>query len=482
MDQEKQKYINENIIEKGYNPEDLSNYIARTQSMPMENLPFSRLKEMVNAFKNEQLKLSIYSVKKPRERKKSEVEILYEPCEYNIKTDTQSNNKLLEFEKEKKKINVIVKEPKKESKGFFSQKIITFIISCEELNSNVKRSLDDIIWFKVRMNQSYPFILVPPILNHSSYAKNIIDEKKELEIKCDYVNHFFKAFLRKKILRTSKMFYLFLTLSENEFEKYKKEIDNNKFSLNITLNNLKTMKGEVKLNLNDDLLYFANNIINIVTPTNELFPKLISNLKTIIDNFSNISLLLKETSEIFFKLTNEAQNIIQNEEVIKTYSKLNAICNYWSDSLISQNNFIEKYLLQKFDYMNMEFSEFNILNGQYDFVKSSYETYSNKLMNKKNELFQNKNFSKWELDSNFNEKELTFIQNDKEKAFDVMCYNETQIMKYEKLVVTLCINRINEQFKKLKKYQGERIIEIYDILKNKSKELNLDSINLMKLI
>ena len=88
------------------------------------------------------------------------------------------------------------------------------------------------------------------------------------------------------------------------------------------------MKGEVKLNLNDDLLYFANNIINIVSPTNELFPKLISNLKTIIDNFSNISLLLKETSEIFFKLTNEAQNIIQNEEVIKTYSKLNAICNY----------------------------------------------------------------------------------------------------------------------------------------------------------
>ena len=103
MDQEKQKYINENIIEKGYNPEDLSNYIARTQSMPMENLPFSRLKEMVNAFKNEQLKLSIYSVKKPKERKKSEVEILYEPCEYDIKTDIQSNNKLLELEKEKKK-------------------------------------------------------------------------------------------------------------------------------------------------------------------------------------------------------------------------------------------------------------------------------------------------------------------------------------------------------------------------------------------
>ena len=61
----------------------------------------------------------------------------------------------------------------------------------------------------------------------------------------------------------------------------------------------------------------------------------------------------------------------------------------------------------------------------YEFVKNSYETFSKNLMNKKEELFQNKNFSKWELDNNFNEKELTFIQNDKEKAFEIMCADET---------------------------------------------------------
>ena len=76
------------------------------------------------------------------------------------------------------------------------------------------------------------------------------------------------------------------------------------------------------------MIFFANNIIKIVTPTKELFPKLITNLKLIIDNFSNISSLLKETSEIFFKLTNEAQDLIQNEEVLKTYSKLNVVFNY----------------------------------------------------------------------------------------------------------------------------------------------------------
>ena len=76
------------------------------------------------------------------------------------------------------------------------------------------------------------------------------------------------------------------------------------------------------------MIFFANNIIKIVTPTKELFLKLITNLKLIIDNFSNISSLLKETSEIFYELTNEVQDLNQNEEVLKTYSNLNVVFNY----------------------------------------------------------------------------------------------------------------------------------------------------------
>ena len=63
-----------------------------------------------------------------------------------------------------------------------------------------------------------------------------------------------------------------------------------------------------------------------------------------------------------------------------------------------------------------------------------------------------------------------------------LCVLMKQIMKYEKQVVVLCINRIVEQFNKLKKYHAERIIQIYDFLKQNLKNLNLDSVNLVKLI
>ena len=63
-----------------------------------------------------------------------------------------------------------------------------------------------------------------------------------------------------------------------------------------------------------------------------------------------------------------------------------------------------------------------------------------------------------------------------------LCVLMKQIMKYEKQVVVLCINRIVEQFNKLKKYHAERIIQIYDFLKQILKNLNSDSVNLVKLI
>ena len=78
------------------------------------------------------------------------------------------------------------------------------------------------------------------------------------------------------------MLYFFLTLDDKEFEKFKKQVSQNKFILNVTLNNLKTIKGEVKINLNNENLSFANNIVNFISPTREIFPKLNNKFKIII--------------------------------------------------------------------------------------------------------------------------------------------------------------------------------------------------------
>ena len=166
-EKQKMEYINDNIIEKGYNPEELSNFIIKTIGIPMESLPFEKLKEMVEEFKNRGLTETYKTIKlnekkmkeTEKEKKKKEIEKeanerlnsplynLYLPASYEIETKLQQENKLLELHRNKTPIQVIISEPiKEEKKGFFSKAYMTYRIQCPQLNSDVRRSFPDFEW------------------------------------------------------------------------------------------------------------------------------------------------------------------------------------------------------------------------------------------------------------------------------------------------------------------------------------------------
>ena len=63
---------------------------------------------------NEQLKISLKSVNIKTNKKSTPFELLYSDCEFQAKTSKQQETKLMEFEKEKKRINIKISEPIKE--------------------------------------------------------------------------------------------------------------------------------------------------------------------------------------------------------------------------------------------------------------------------------------------------------------------------------------------------------------------------------
>ena len=185
-DIEKQKmiYINENIIEKGYNPEELSNFIIKNIGIPMEALPFDKLKEMIEEFKNKGLTETYKTIKlnekkmqeTEKEKKQKEIEKekiqrlkspvfnLYLPTKYQIDTDVQQENKLMELNRNNYPIQVNISEPIKEAKKtIFSKNVTTYRVQCPQLNSDVKRTLLDFEWFRNQLVIRYPLRLVPPL-------------------------------------------------------------------------------------------------------------------------------------------------------------------------------------------------------------------------------------------------------------------------------------------------------------------------------
>ena len=63
-----------------------------------------------------------------------------------------------------------------------------------------------------------------------------------------------------------------------------------------------------------------------------------------------------------------------------------------------------------------------------------------------------------------------------------MCYKENRVIEFEKRIIVIAINIIIEQFKKLKKYQGERIKQYFQKINSEKEIVFGDIYTLIKLI
>ena len=105
-DSEKLKYINENIIDKGYNPEDLNAFIINRRACSIEEITYDILKKEIEDFKNEQLKDTFFTIKKtmPLTKRDEQLNELYSTQVFQIKYLPLQECILSQYEKEKKKI------------------------------------------------------------------------------------------------------------------------------------------------------------------------------------------------------------------------------------------------------------------------------------------------------------------------------------------------------------------------------------------
>ena len=259
--QEKMKYISANILEKGYNPEDLSNFVIKKTGKPVESISFDQLKKLIEQFKDQSLQETYKNLdesqEEPKEQQQEEFQNpLYSPMVYNIKTVAQQDNELLKLENEKKKITIIISDPKKEkSVGMFSKKsVYSYKVECPEIKTEVRRTYADFEWLKNQLGLYYALRIVPPLIKESMlYQLEIVSKKDTEEVveqaKIKHLNYFISALLKRKIFRTSAILFEFLELNEKDLKVYKDQLNKYKYNLTYTLENLKTVKNTMKFEL-----------------------------------------------------------------------------------------------------------------------------------------------------------------------------------------------------------------------------------------
>ena len=492
--QEKMKYISANILEKGYNPEDLSNFVIKKIGKPIESITLEQLKKLIEQFKDQSLVETYKNLDQNQddeEKAKEEIKIeqedpLYSPMTYEIKTQIQQDNELLKLDKEKKRIKITVSEPKKEkSKSLFKKDIYTYKVSCPEIKTEVRRSYADFEWLKNQLGLYYALRVVPPLLKESMFFQLEIVNKKDSEevienAKVKYLNYFMTSLIKKKIFRTSAILYEFLELNDTDFKKYKDLLGKYKYDLNVSLDNLKTVKGLVKFELKQNEIKKADIFgkkCNEICAIYQYLDKKILNLSA---DFLNLETHMKQIGDAFEKLA-IALNFNENAKKMENiYQKLNKIFMSWSNSYGKQYTFFKSDFKDFFNYINLEIQEMNVLNQSFISYKREYEDLSNKLNKRKEELYSQKDFNKWSVEPG-TEDQVQKYANNKKLAFEKMLYQETELQNNEKKLVACTQYLMKKQFNKLMKNQSDDVFNYFDKMRQDNQIIVGDAFNLIKL-
>jgi len=461
---EKQKYINENIIDKGYNPEDLNSFIINRRAGTIEEISLKILKQEIEAFKNSLLEDAYITIKKtmPITKKDEQLSELYSSQTFQINYLKLPECELTKLEKEGKKIKIKISDEKFEKSGgiFSSQIKYSCTVSCEELQSSVRRTIDDFEWLKLQLNEKYPLIYIPPL-----YTKDL-NKNEKLHQQTRYINRFFNAILRKKIIRISPMIHQFLVLDNNKFKKYKESLMKRKFILQLKMENFKTTKENEEIKFLKPQIYLPGKYLKKlnIPEYNKLFDELNKILSEVELSFKNLSSHIKDLSSIFSKIYAHATDADQDEKYKNSCVKFRNVLSHWADSFEKQSSFFGIDCKEFFTYINSEINELNNINSQYNKFKDDYEKLGIQLLEKKEKLFAGKQYDKWELSKegleNINE-----IKNNFSKASQYMCKDFSTLVDGQKIRVAFSCNIILKEFKKVDKYLGEQLENIFESFK-----------------
>ena len=383
---------------------------------------------------------------------------LYKPQSIEVKFSPQEENKLTQLEKESKKISIKISEETITKKNIFSYSKFTCKIECPELSSTVVRSLEDVEWLKIQLNEKYPMQYIPPISNKMSL--------KDPKTVSRYIQKFFDAILRRKILRTSILIQDFLT--KDNFEAYKKEMK--EFKLSPKMENYKSNKENLKFDFKEEQIYLPQKYLKKLEPTKLLYNNLDAVLTQIGNCFQFLSKHFKDASEIFGKLHKCSKDTDQTENTKKVFDKLKTIFNDCSTSYSNQGQFFEKDLKEFFGYINMEYNEMLTLYNQFTKKKNEFESLGVDYLTKREKLFNEKKYNKWELTKE-DEPKLDTFKDNKEEAMKYICKEMGENVANLKIQVGCFSNIIMKQFNHINKYVGEQMKQYFESMKEKNKEI-----------
>ena len=435
--EDKQKYIQENIIDKGFDSLSFSQFLCKKTGQTeydIEKITMDEIIEGVQEFTNSTPlgKESGSDVSAPpivqnvdkKEKKKNTLFKSILGLKNKIKNQINNEGKVdkpvnskddgnIEDEKKEKKnydygfrlpekikcqsveeteisqykdLPIKIGMPEKVGKSIIKKKAMTYFTTIAvPLGKVVKRSFDDFEWLRQKLNKMFDSNFIP------SLPKMIpiigINNDEQISRSIEKFMHYLSL---DPIIKNSQILYDFLSIENyDEFTKKKKEYE--VITPCNDIQDFKSITGEIDINFDDQKEKRLITIKDFCNNNSKLLEKLNSNLNSF---FQEMNSVIKRTNEIaniwgnLFKTSEKYQDDNISKDI---YYQMNNFFFNLANNFKKQNDFINVDIKESFIFMQHNYVSINELIKRIESKKKVYAKEEKVLISLKEDLFKTRN-------------------------------------------------------------------------------------------
>ena len=368
-----------------------------------------------------------------------------------------------------KKIKIKVSSPKKEYdssglKGFFIKTIYySFLLENTELKLNRRRRYTDFEWLRKTIFRLYPGNYIPPLpLKSLNINKPEKIEKYQL-----YIQRFVDGIMDDILLKNSSLIYLFFSTEKEKdlislMEKYDK-VPRPK--------NLKYFYSrDGKIELDETILKKPkkNELLDIkinISKNNSIYDNLNKSLKNLCKEMKQVSDRMIEISNLFKQIYELSINNSEKNSFCKCYSDLSLFFKEYGNMEFKEMKVVSNHIKNYFKFVNMQYNiSLKELYNSFEYEHDLYLKVSENLKHKKETLYNNKEYEKWELKN----EDINIDFNDKELVMKKILPKETAVVNEIKKYLIYYATQLNSENIRLKDIITEQNNSLFRIIKENS--------------
>lgn len=349
-------------------------------------------------------------------------------------------------------ILVNITNPREIKNTLFKTNYVLYDIITPQMNWTVNRRYSDFIWLRECLQSLFPADILPMLPKKKIGNRRF--QEDFLKKRCQGLQNFLTEIVNKEKYKATEILTIFLSCVERNFFEQQMKTINPKLLLRQSVYSIQSFEGKLKIidisnneNNYDTFTYFnqITNYLNLQTNTiNDINNKLKKYTKCMEDAY----MYLEEVEKNFNKLFEISDKVKINNNISNVYTQYEIFFKNWKRIQTSQT-FIIKDVVKKFykDIENKSENLIEILQKEKN-IQDNYLNNKNKLMAKKELLWQQMDVTKWELNTS-NQIDNERLFKDKLYAQDNMCYKETMDLKLNEELLGYYFYENHKNFKKL---------------------------------